>query len=213
VEGVPRWRYRTDPTPVGARSVVQIRPSPSKFRLLSTSLMQRPTVDYSASPVIQSAPKPPQSLMPFGKFTDRIPAEIRLRREPARRRGKPHLPRPVPAGAGPHFVTPRRTRRVRRGFRLRGEARRSQGSPTQPDSGRFSGYTEFPNGITAKLPSGTLMCCWTESASQMAAQPRGSRLSAQASGPDQSKPMCLLERPVRSHLKPKASAVSVVAFP
>jgi hypothetical protein len=83
------------------------------------------------------------------KFTDRISAEIRLRREPARRRGKPHLPRPVTAGAGPHFVTPRRTRRVRGGFRLRGESRRSQGSPTQPDSGRFSGYTE-PKGVTVR---------------------------------------------------------------
>lgn len=36
---------------------------------------------------------------------------------------------------------------------------------------------------------------------------------AQASGPDQLKPMCLLERPVRFHLNPKASALSTVAFP
>ena len=35
----------------------------------------------------------------------------------------------------------------------------------------------------------------------------------QASGPDQLNPMCLLERPVRSHLKPNASALSAVAFP
>src|SRR5687767_14526348 len=33
------------------------------------------------------------------------------------------------------------------------------------------------------------------------------------SGPDQSKPMCLLERPVRSHLNPNASALSAVAVP
>ena len=38
-------------------------------------------------------------------------------------------------------------------------------------------------------------------------------LTAQPSGPDQSKPMCLLERPMRSHLKPKASALSAVALP
>ena len=35
----------------------------------------------------------------------------------------------------------------------------------------------------------------------------------QASGPDQLNPMCLLDLPVRSHLKPKASALSAVAFP
>jgi SAM-dependent methyltransferase len=39
------------------------------------------------------------------------------------------------------------------------------------------------------------------------------RGDCQASGPDQSKPMCLLERPVRSHLNPKASALSAVARP
>jgi hypothetical protein len=38
-------------------------------------------------------------------------------------------------------------------------------------------------------------------------------MRAQASGPDQSKPICLLERPERSHLKPKASALSAVDLP
>src|SRR5262245_51441751 len=37
--------------------------------------------------------------------------------------------------------------------------------------------------------------------------------SVYASGPVQSKPICLLDRPLRSHLNPNASALSTVAFP
>ena len=39
------------------------------------------------------------------------------------------------------------------------------------------------------------------------------RVEPQASGPAQSNPMCLLDFPVRSHLKPKASALSAVDVP
>jgi hypothetical protein len=90
--------------------------------------------------------------MPFGNSLIEFQPKSGCVASPLDGAGKPHLPRPVTAGAGPHVVTPRRTRRVRRGFRLRGESRRSQGSPTQPDSGRFSGYAEFPKGVTAKPP-------------------------------------------------------------
>ena len=54
--------------------------------------------------------------------------------------------------------------------------------------------------------------CW-RIPPQVETLPTRFSISVQASGPDQSKPMCLLERPVRSHLNPKASALSAVAFP